>query len=64
MCIRDRTPLWQVQCARFMPPVATDQLPGVLLDRFTGAAQEALLRQLLFLTPLTVRSLIAIREGR
>jgi len=58
------TPLWQVQCARFMPPVATHRLPGELLERFTGAAHEALLRLLLFLTPLTVRSLIAIREGR
>ena len=58
------TPLWQVQCARFMPPVATHRLPGELLERFTGAVHEALLRLLLFLTPLTVRSLIAIREGR
>ena len=58
------TPLWQVQCARFMPPVATDQLPGVLLDRFAGEAQEALLRLLLFLTPLTVRPLIVVGEGR
>ncbi len=58
------TPLWQAQCARFMPPVATHQLPGELLERFTGAAHEVLLRLLLFLTPLTVRSLIAIREGR
>ena len=58
------TPLWQAQCARFMPPVATHRLPGELLERFTGAAHEALLRLLLFLTPLTVRSLIAIREGR
>ena len=58
------TPLWQAQCARFMPPVATHRLPGELLERFTGAAHEALLRLLLFLTPLTVRSLIAIRKGR
>ena len=58
------TPLWQAQCARFMPPVATHRLPGELLERFTGAAHEALLRLLLFLTPLTVRPLIVVGEGR
>ncbi|MCU0503599.1 MAG: hypothetical protein MUC51_17910, partial [Anaerolineae bacterium] len=46
------TPLWQAQCARFMPPVATHRLPGELL------------RLLLFLTPLTVRPLIVVGEGR
>ena len=58
------TPLWQAQCARFMPPVTTSRLPGELLERFTGEAQEVLMRLLYFLTPLTVRSLIAVREGR
>ena len=58
------TPLWQAQCARFMPPVATGRLPGELLERFTGEAQAALMRLLIFLTPLTVRPLIAVREGR
>ncbi len=58
------TPLWQVHCARFMPPVATHRLPGELIDRFTGQTAEPLLRLLLFLTPLTVRSLIAVVEGR
>jgi hypothetical protein len=58
------TPLWQARCARFMPPVATSRLPGELLDRFTGQATEPLLRLLIFLTPLTVRSLIAVAEGR
>ncbi|MDP1613686.1 MAG: hypothetical protein Q8M11_21715 [Sulfuritalea sp.] len=58
------TPLWQAQCARFMPPVAAGRLPGELLERFTGAAQEALMRLLFFLTPLTVGSLIAVGEGR
>jgi hypothetical protein len=50
------TPLWQAQCARLMPPVATNRLPGELLERFAGEAQEALMRLLYFLTPLTVRS--------
>ena len=57
------TPLWQAQCARLMPPVARERLPGELLGRFTGSLGEALLRLLLFLSPLTVRSLITIREG-
>jgi hypothetical protein len=47
-----------------MPPVATDRLPGGLLDRFAGEAQEALMRLLVFLTPLTVRPLIVVGEGR
>ena len=58
------TPLWQAHGARFMPPVAPARLPGELLERFAGKTQEPLLRLLLFLAPLTVRSLIAFREGR
>lgn len=58
------TPLWQAQCARFMPPVEAGLLPGELLERFTGEAQEVLMRLLHFLTPLTVRPIIALREGR
>jgi hypothetical protein len=58
------TPLWQAQRARFMPPVATDRLPGGLLDRFSGEAHEVLMRLLYFLTPLTVRPLIVVGEGR
>jgi hypothetical protein len=58
------TPLWQANCARFMPPVATSRLPGALLDRFVGQTAEPLLRLLIFLTPLTVRALIAVVEGR
>jgi hypothetical protein len=57
------TPLWQVACARFMPPVATEQCPASLLERFVGDAEEALMRLLVFLSPLTVRA-IALREGR
>jgi hypothetical protein len=46
-----------------MPPVATDDFPAGLLDRFTGAAQESLMRLLIFLTPLTVGP-IKLMEGR
>jgi hypothetical protein len=58
------TPLWQAQCARFMPPLNIGRLPGALLERFVGQTAEPLLRLLLFLSPLTVRSMITIREGR
>ncbi|MCR4299616.1 MAG: hypothetical protein NUV75_12880 [Gallionella sp.] len=58
------TPLWQAQCARFMPPVAVLGLPGEFLQRFAGKTEEPLMRLLLFLAPLSVRALIANREGR
>jgi hypothetical protein len=58
------TPLWWAQGARFMPPVTPLQLPGELLERLAGEVEEALMRLLYFLTPLTVRSLITVPEGR
>jgi hypothetical protein len=61
------TPLWRAACARFMPPVAATELPGELLDRFTGAAHEALMHLLVWLSPVTVCSeapaAIELREG-
>ena len=48
------TTLWQAQCARFMPPVPTIDLPTSLIARFTGAAHEAMARLLAFLSPLSV----------
>jgi len=50
------TPLWQGHGARFMPPVATTELPDSLMARFSGSAAESMTRLLAFLTPLTVRS--------
>jgi hypothetical protein len=62
------TPLWRSTCARFMPPVPTQQLPGGLLGRFTGPAHEALMRLLVWLSPVTVRGgrpgPIGLAEGR
>jgi len=49
------TPLWQAMCARFMPPVRTDGLPGSVLTRFAGEGSVPLLRLLVFLSPITVR---------
>lgn len=58
------TPLWQADCARFMPPVNRGQLPASLLARFAGSAGEQLMRLLVFLTPLTVSRPVMLRGGR
>lgn len=57
------TPLWQTDGARFMPPPAADLFPASLLERFTGQADEAMRRFLIFLSPLTVRP-VTLNEGR
>lgn len=57
------TALWQATCARFMPPVATELIPASLLERFAGNAEEALMRLLVFLSPITIRA-SALRGGR
>jgi hypothetical protein len=57
------TPLWQANCARFMPPVDSDRFPTALLERFTGSAAEQLMRLLVFLSPLTVTA-VTLPEGR
>ena len=49
------TPLWQAACARFMPPVATSDLPASLGRCFVGSPADSLLHFLSFLTPLTAR---------
>lgn len=49
------TPLWQADCARFMPPVDLSLLPASLIERFTGPAIEAMQRMLIFLSPLSVK---------
>lgn len=57
------TQFWQATCARFMPPVALNQLPASLVARFTGAAAEPLMRLLVFLSPLTVGHPVTLNEG-
>lgn len=57
------TALWQAAGARFMPPPAIALFPASLLERFAGNAEEALLRLLVFLRPLTVAT-PALNEGR
>ena len=62
------TPLWQLTSARFMPPVPEAQLPGELIARFAGPAHEALMRLLVWLSPVTVGrgqpAAIKLHEGR
>ena len=62
---QERLPLtafWQAASARFMPPVPVIAMPSSLLARFGGTAAEALLRLLVFLSPLTV-ALIILDDG-
>ena len=47
------TPLWQLASARFMPPVSQAQLPGELIARFAGPVPAALMRLLVWLSPVT-----------
>jgi hypothetical protein len=49
------TTLWGQVCARFMPPVQTQDLPTSLIGRFMGTPPVAMVRLLGFLSPLSVR---------
>lgn len=44
---------WRVARARLMPPVDEAQLPGELLVRFAGDRDDALLKALGFIAPIT-----------
>lgn len=48
------TALWRTEQARFMPPLARDELPASLLQRFCGGPVRQALRLLLFLRPLSL----------
>ena len=56
------TPLWRADCARFMPPVPEADLPGELITRFGGPASEALMRLLVWLSPVTIRPRAALSD--
>jgi hypothetical protein len=60
------TPLWELGCAAFLPPVEPGQIPASLLERFAATFHPgALVRLLHWLTPLTSRSAASnLREGR
>jgi hypothetical protein len=48
-----QSPFWRAAADQFKCPVATTDLPHSLVERFTGAAEAALLSLLRFLTPIT-----------
>jgi hypothetical protein len=51
------TPFWQSMRERFMPPVATEQLPQSLLERFDANEMADRVAQLLrFIAPLSTRA--------
>jgi len=59
------TPLWRAARARFMPPADVLGFPGTLLERFTGSPADSLMRLLVFLSPVTLRSGgVEVFEGR
>ena len=47
------TRFWAAARAGFMPPIAEAQLPGALIERFTGDGAEPLIALLRFLGPIT-----------
>ncbi len=59
-----QTALWRAAGARVMPPPDLQQLPDSLLAAFTGPPEAALLRLLVFLSPLTTRCPITLQQGR
>ena len=65
---RRRAVFWTGMEYRFMPPVAEEHFPGGLIERFAGTVAEALMRMLVWLSPVTVRAgepvVIELREGR
>ncbi len=59
-----QTALWRAAGARVMPPPDLRQLPDSLLAAFGGPPEAALLRLLVFLSPLTTRCPVMLRRGR
>ena len=56
-----KTALWRADRARFMPALTEAQFPGELITRFAGPAHEALMRLLVWLSPVTVGSGLVIK---
>ncbi|MGA8055428.1 MAG: hypothetical protein WCA12_16485, partial [Burkholderiales bacterium] len=47
------TRFWAATSAAFLPPIDAAQLPGALIERFSGAGQDRLIALLRFLGPIT-----------
>ena len=49
-----QTRCWRALAGQFIPPIATDNLPGSLLERLTaGALSERLVQLLILISPVT-----------
>ena len=49
-------PFWRAASSAFMPPIAHEQVPASLLERFAGAARDRLVSLLRFVAPITTQS--------
>ena len=54
---------WQSARARLMPTVAEDELPGSLLERFSGEPATVLCKSLEFLAPVTTGQAGSVMDG-
>jgi hypothetical protein len=54
-----RTPFWRAARSRFMPPIAVEQLPASLLERFdVSTPMERLAQALRFVSPMSLALMI------
>lgn len=58
------TTFWKAAHARLVPAVEPTTLPRSLVERFAGDACAQVLATLRFLSPLTIRSVVALAAGR
>lgn len=58
-----QTDQWRSAGAGIMPPPDLQRLPDSLLAAFTGPPEAALLRLLVFLSPLTTRCQVTLQQG-
>lgn len=58
-----QTALWRSAGAGIMPPPDLQRLPDSLLAAFTGPPEAALLRLLVFLSPLTTCCQVTLQQG-
>jgi hypothetical protein len=49
-------PFWKAESGRFAVPVASERLPGSLLDRFSGPVAVKLLHAMCFVAPITTET--------
>jgi hypothetical protein len=59
-----QTALWRAAGTRVMPPPDLQALPDSLLAAFPGPPAAALLRLLVFISPLTTRCPVTLHQGR